>query len=469
MRIGLTAKVLFTVGISFLSTLAVALVSIHQLLEVTEETQAVSQGFLPLNRILSEIIIHQYDQTKILRNVDRSVKKEFAFKQGYLLRAKSDLAEISTQIQDALQKSKTLWSKDHPFLASQAKLTFSNIVSIQNEMAYIETILLRFNVNANAVLADPISPGAEGFSAQIEFLMDQQQFIAERLYRLENRLIDLSADTSSHIKNHSEQALSTIIFFSIGTFIMSIGIAMMLANSLLTTPIRRIVEFWKEMQNGNLYAELDVRTSDEIGELASASRSYLDTLCEKKAMEEEIQNAYNRLAFAINSMRDGFVVYDKNDRLVMVNQAFLDFYDCIIDEVKPGVTYEHLVRSSLAAGMWDIGDWDSEEWVQSQLKNRSSETFDFETEGRMADGRIMLRREHRDASGQIVGIRIDVTDMRRKEEELKRHKENLEEIVKERTAVIAEQTAQLEEALMAEKELNEMQRQFVSMASHEFR
>ncbi len=161
-------------------------------------------------------------------------------------------------------------------------------------------------------------------------------------------------------------------------------------------------------------------------------------------------------------MRDGFVVYDKNDRLVMVNQAFLDFYDCIHEKIKPGVTYEYLVRASLEKGMWNIGDWDPEDWVQSQLKNRSNDNFNFETEAHLADGRIMLRRERRDESGQIVGIRIDVTEMRRKEEELKRHKDNLEEIVIERTV-------QLEEALETEQHLNEMQRQFVSMASHEFR
>ena len=469
MRIGLTAKVLAIVGISFLSTLAVTIVSIHQLSEITEETEAVSQGFLPLNRLLSEILIYQHDQTKILRNLNRSVKKEFAFKQGYILRVKSDLKELSKKIKTALDESKALWKRDHPFSKNHSKLTHSNIVSIQNEMAYVETILLQFIKNANDTLSAPINYAVIDVTSQIEFLMDQQQFIAERLYRLEHRLIALSTETSGHIRTHSEQALSSIIYFSIGAFIMSIGIAMMLANSLLTRPIRRIVKFWNELQDGNLYAELDVHSNDEIGELAIASRAYLDTLCEKKAMEKELQESYNRLAFAINSMRDGFVVYDKNDRLVMVNQAFLDFYECTIDEIKPGVTFEHIVRCSLAKGMWDIGDWDPEDWVQSQLKNRQSKTFDFETEGRMADGRIMLRREHRDASGQIIGIRIDVTEMRRKEEELKRHKENLEEIVKERTAIIAEQTTQLEEALAAEKELNEMQRQFVSMASHEFR
>lgn len=464
MRIGLTAKVLAIVGIGFLSTIAVSIVSLHQMSAINGETHAIAQEYLPLNRIVSQIILLQHDQNKILTNVSRSVGNEYAFTKGYFLKAREDMSTISNKIKINLSQAQKLATHEN-----NTHLTDSFVASINYEMNYLEDVLLQFSKNADAVFANPQDYISKNVVTNISSLIDQQQFISDRLYRFEHQLIQLTFQSAQHVKQHKEAALAFIFWFSIGTFLISIIIALYLANSLISRPIKKILKFWGHVQEGNLYVDLDVNSNDEIGELAKASRSYLDTLCEKKAMEEEVQESYSRLAFAINSMRDGFVVYDKNDRLVMVNQAFLDFYDCIHDEIKPGVTYEHLVRSSLANGMWDIGDWDPEDWVQGQLKNRSDETFDFETEGCLADGRIMLRREHRDETGQIVGIRIDVTEMRRKEEELRKHKENLEEIVVERTAVIAEQTKQLEEALAAQQHLNEMQRQFVSMASHEFR
>jgi signal transduction histidine kinase/HAMP domain-containing protein len=464
MRIGLTAKVLAIVGVSFISTLAVSIVSIHQMSKMNEETHAIAKEFLPLNRVISQIILLQHEQNKVLTNVSRSIDNQYAFTKGYFLRARTDLENIALQIKDNLTQGKKLLQQEN-----HTHFTNSYIGNVQYEMQYVEDILLQFSKNAYSVFSQPDSYVSKDVIAHISSLIDQQQFISDRLYRLENQLIQLTYESAQHVQHHEEAALAFIFWFSIGTFITSIGLALFLANSLISRPIRKILQFWRNMQEGNLNVDLDVYSNDEIGELARQSRSYLDTLCEKKAMEEEIQESYSRLAFAINSMRDGFVVYDKNDRLVMVNQAFLDFYDCIHDDVKPGITYEGLVRASLAKGMWNIGDWDPEDWVQSQLKNRSNDKFNFETEAHLADGRIMLRRERRDASGQIVGIRIDVTEMRRKEEELRQHKENLEEIVVERTAVIAEQTTQLEEALAAEQQLNEMQRQFVSMASHEFR
>ncbi len=55
------------------------------------------------------------------------------------------------------------------------------------------------------------------------------------------------------------------------------------------------------------------------------------------------------------------------------------------------------------------------------------------------------------------------------EAELLDHRNHLEELVKQRTIEVQEKARQLEIALEKEKELNIMQRQFVAMASHEFR
>ena len=56
-----------------------------------------------------------------------------------------------------------------------------------------------------------------------------------------------------------------------------------------------------------------------------------------------------------------------------------------------------------------------------------------------------------------------------KEKALAAHRDNLEDMVRDRTLVIERQAAELEEALEQERRLSALQRNFVSMASHEFR
>ncbi|MEZ5934155.1 MAG: HAMP domain-containing sensor histidine kinase [Alphaproteobacteria bacterium] len=58
---------------------------------------------------------------------------------------------------------------------------------------------------------------------------------------------------------------------------------------------------------------------------------------------------------------------------------------------------------------------------------------------------------------------------RRAERQLAGYQEHLEQLVAERTDALQRQTIRLEEALERERELTDIQRQFVSMVSHEFR
>ena len=64
---------------------------------------------------------------------------------------------------------------------------------------------------------------------------------------------------------------------------------------------------------------------------------------------------------------------------------------------------------------------------------------------------------------------IDITDRKKAESELIRHRDHLQELVDTATMELKANAEELKEALAKEQELNELQRQFVSMASHEFR
>lgn len=77
-----------------------------------------------------------------------------------------------------------------------------------------------------------------------------------------------------------------------------------------------------------------------------------------------------------------------------------------------------------------------------------------------------------DECGTFRGYRgtgADLTHEVEAERELIRHRDHLQELVNEATAELKTRAEELRQALEKEKELNELQRQFVSMASHEFR
>ncbi len=73
------------------------------------------------------------------------------------------------------------------------------------------------------------------------------------------------------------------------------------------------------------------------------------------------------------------------------------------------------------------------------------------------------------SNGGYVLSYSDITLRKRAEKDLIRNRDELERTVRERTAEIAARQQRLKEPLQQEKTINAMQRQFLTMTSHEFR
>jgi signal transduction histidine kinase len=69
----------------------------------------------------------------------------------------------------------------------------------------------------------------------------------------------------------------------------------------------------------------------------------------------------------------------------------------------------------------------------------------------------------------LRALRTALMGLQKANKEINNYNKNLENLVAERTSKIEFQANQLKQALAKEQQLNELQRQFVSMASHEFR
>ena len=70
---------------------------------------------------------------------------------------------------------------------------------------------------------------------------------------------------------------------------------------------------------------------------------------------------------------------------------------------------------------------------------------------------------------RVAELRDTRRELEEKNQELAAHRDHLEEKVAERTAEVQRQAEQLAQALQKEQELNTLQREFVSLVSHEFR
>ncbi len=141
----------------------------------------------------------------------------------------------------------------------------------------------------------------------------------------------------------------------------------------------------------------------------------------RASMELEASNA--RLNEAIETIPDGFALFDAADRLVLCNQHYKDLYVGDAQGASPlGMGFEQLLRASLAPG--GIGVLpapyanDLEGWIAERLlrhRNPAPEGYLYQ----MADGRWIQVRERKTSDGGIVGVRSDVTELKNSEEHIR--------------------------------------------------
>jgi signal transduction histidine kinase len=170
--------------------------------------------------------------------------------------------------------------------------------------------------------------------------------------------------------------------------------------------------------------------------------------------------ARRRFFEALDGFSEGFSLYDSNERLVICNKRFLDMYPTLRDVLKPGRSMREILSARVGRGLVPEAAGREEAWIEERLRYLRSPGGSYDV--RNDEGRWVHTRQQRTADGGTLVTAIDVTERKMMEDELARHRDHLEDLVRERTE-------RLEQALNKERELNGLQRQFVSMVSHEFR
>jgi PAS domain S-box-containing protein len=162
-----------------------------------------------------------------------------------------------------------------------------------------------------------------------------------------------------------------------------------------------------------LEAQIRARTRDLERTLADLERSYRDVA----AAREQAETARLRLLAAIESISDGFALFDADDRLVQFNQTYLLFWPGLAREIHPGMSFAEIVNLAVQRkGVIDAYR-DPEGWARRRLRQHA------ECRGpsvhALADGRWMQINERRTEDGGIVSVYTDITDLKHRETRLR--------------------------------------------------
>lgn len=124
--------------------------------------------------------------------------------------------------------------------------------------------------------------------------------------------------------------------------------------------------------------------------------------------------AQRQLHEGIESMSEGFALFDKEDRLVLFNSVYKEMYSSHADAIQVGNTLEEILRLGLERRAFSDAIDNEETWLAERLAEHL-EPGSIPVEQRLSNGKWLLISEHKTRDGGIVGARTDITALKEAE------------------------------------------------------
>lgn len=135
----------------------------------------------------------------------------------------------------------------------------------------------------------------------------------------------------------------------------------------------------------------------------------------KQALEEN-EEVREQLLTAIEAIDDAFALFDKNERLILWNSRCQMIFHGVQDLIRPGITFEELLREGARRGQYSGVD-DQEQFVRQRLESFRAAEGEFEIQ--LANGTWLLGADRKTVDGGRVMLRIDITRIKEVEEALR--------------------------------------------------
>ncbi len=174
--------------------------------------------------------------------------------------------------------------------------------------------------------------------------------------------------------------------------------------------------------------------------------------------------AERRLWEAIETIDDGFAVFDGKAQLVSANQAYLDLFG---GGVRLGDSY-HRVLEALSAGIADLADEAAQDW-RHEMTERLGRAVIEPRVVRLGDGRHIRFHDRRGEAGDLVSMALDITGVIEREAELEEARARAEAASRAKSAFLANMSHEIRTPmngvvgmaeLLCETALSEEQRLF---------
>jgi adenylate cyclase len=251
--------------------------------------------------------------------------------------------------------------------------------------------------------------------------------VATDFQQMSNSVVALTNEISSRLYTDAQQKKIILGIGALVGIMLSIVVSIMVSRSIVQ-PIKAITDAMRRLSSGDTKVEVGYRNRrDEIGQMVEAINVFRKTSIEMRALEvesleneakslREIKEARTRLTDAIETISEGFSLYDAEDKLVICNNRYKNLFASHADVMETGTPFETIIRTAVGRGLIEHGDQAEAAWVADRIAMHKAASSTHVQ--RRSDGRWVHVNERRTANGGVVATYADITELKQREAEL---------------------------------------------------
>jgi PAS domain S-box-containing protein len=153
------------------------------------------------------------------------------------------------------------------------------------------------------------------------------------------------------------------------------------------------------------------------GDLRETRTAMIEAKAEAERAAQRAQAAHQRLQEAFDLMPEGVVLFDSQDRLVIWNRRYAELNAETVDPLIVGMGFEDLLRRGISLGRYPQAEGWEEQWLAMR---RALHAMPYSShEQRLSGDRWIRVEERRTGDGGHLGVRIDITELKRREASFK--------------------------------------------------
>jgi signal transduction histidine kinase/CheY-like chemotaxis protein/HAMP domain-containing protein len=367
--------------------------------------------------LLAMIVVATYFLTSKLSDSSRAVTRN------------AELAELIDVAQDVRNNfgEYRYWLTD--LAVSLLRQSEINATGARERLMKTLDDLERRQPDVTPVLRKEIDEFERSAMRAVEQYTDDQRVIAntsiaearQHSVIINNRLEALVEDLNAQVARARERVVADVArttdlaYLLVGAaIVLGIAITLVVLRSILV-PLRDVVHAMNGITAGNLQTPIPAGAGGEIGTMAKTLRLFRESIVERERLAEETDRQRRMIETAIETISDGFVLYDPQDRLVMCNTKFRELYPKVDDVLVPGTPFPAILRAVAGRGLVDLGGRTPDQWIAERLAQHRDPKGFPEYRYNNVWARVSERRT---PDGSTVGVFTDISELKKRQAEL---------------------------------------------------